>query len=82
MKNGSKNTYKRNTYQNLTFASSLLNKSRKQLVMSRKSLSHGSIESAEILSKDCFAACEGLAAFLSFDLLLKSFKNSVVKELK
>ena len=73
MKNGSKNTYKRNTYQNIAFVSSLLNKSRKQLVMSRKSLSHGSIELVEILLKDCFAACEGLAAFLSFDLLLKSY---------
>ena len=75
MKNGSKNTYKRNTYRDLAFVSSLLNKSRKQLVMSPKSLSHGSIESAEILSKDWFAACEGLAAFLSFDLLLKSYKK-------
>ena len=44
---------------------------------------YGSVESAEILSKDCFAACEGLAAFLSFDLLLKSYnKNSVAKGLK
>ena len=75
MKNGSKKTYKRNTYRDLAFVSSLLNKSRKQLVMSPKSLSHGSIESAEILSKGCFAACEGLAAFLSFDLLLKSYKK-------
>ena len=76
MKNVSKNTYKRNTYLNLAFefVSSLLNKIHKQLVMSPKSLSHA-IESAAILSKDCFAACEGLATFLSFDLLLKSYKN-------
>ena len=75
MENGSKNTYKRNTYRDLAFVSSLLSKSRKQMVMSRKRLSHGSLESAEILSKDCFAACQGLAAFLSFDLLLKSYKK-------
>ena len=44
-------------------------------MMSPKSLSHGSIESAEIFSKDYFAVCEGLAAFLSFDLLLKCYKK-------
>ena len=71
MKNGSKNTYKQNSYQNLAFVNSLLNKSHKQLVMSQKNLSHGSTESAEIFSKDCFAECEGLIAFLSFNLLLK-----------
>ena len=33
--------------------------------------------------KDCFAAWESLATFISFDLLVKSYKkNSVVEGLK
>ena len=77
VKNGSKKNHLVNEVltQNLAFASSLLNKSRKQLVMSRKSLSYRSIELADIVLKDCFAAWESLAAFLSFDLLLKSYKK-------
>ena len=42
----------------------LVNKSRKQLVTSRKSLSHGCNETAEILMKDCLVAC--LRALLLF----------------
>ena len=73
VKNGSKNTYKLNTYNNVAFVSGLLNKSRKQLVTSRKSLSRECIKTAENLVKDCFSAC--VAAFLSFDLLLKSYRK-------
>ena len=33
------------------------------------------IETAEILIKECFAAWETFAAFLSLNLLVKSYKN-------
>ena len=42
----------------------LVNKSRTQLVTSRKRLSHGCNETAEILMKDCLVAC--LRALLLF----------------
>ena len=72
VKNGSKNNYKQNNYQNLAFRSILLKKSRKQLVTSRKSSSHGRIKTAEILMKYCFDA---LQLFYRWIYLQKTIKN-------
>ena len=83
MKIGSKNTYERNAYQNVAFVIYLLNKSLKQLETSQKKFEPWVYQNSGYSPERLLCRTRALLlAFVSFDLVVKSYKkNSVVKRL-